>query len=586
MKKHKDRSIRKTIIIAFSLLIFVVLSVVVWISYSLTESIAMKIISDNTYQMVKQVNYNIEYYLNQIEMVHKDLYYNKDVQLYLKKDILQYDIQEIGDRVAENMNSLSMARNDITNIYLFTKDGRYIIDDPEAKLKDIDIKKEDWYINTLNVEGMLVTESRIDHLIEGRYNWVITCTHPLKEWGRDEILGVLKVDLNFNIISDMCQKVKLGKKGYVFILDSKGNIVYHPKQQLIYSNLKCEPIDEILQANNGTYTLNSRNEGIKQYNIITSDAIGWTIVGVAYLDEINEYTTRLKGFHFLLAGSALVVSIIISILIARRILNPINKLIYAVKSFEKGDLNIRIDIGEDNEFGKLESAFNNMAYEIKKLMEQIKREQELKRKNEMRVLQAQINPHFLYNTLDSIVWMAEMEEHESVVEMTSALAKLFRISLNKGKEIVTVGQEMEHVTNYLKIQKMRYGSKLDYSIEVDPQIMDQNIIKLILQPIVENAIYHGIKYKEGVGQVDISGKGEDGTIKFIIRDDGVGMPQEVVSNLLSKNIKTKNGVGLNNVNERIQLYYGEEYGIQVNSKEGKGTEVIVTLPYAEIDKGS
>lgn len=585
MKKHKDRSIRKTIIIAFSLLIFVVLSVVVWISYSLTESMAMKIISDNTYQMVKQVNYNIEYYLNQIEMVHKNLYYNKDVQLYLKKDTLEYDIHEIEDRIAENMSSLSMARKDITNIYLFTEDGRYIIDDSDAKLKDIDIKREDWYINTLNAEEMLVTESRIDHLIEGSYNWVITCTHPLKEWGRDENLGVLKVDLNFNIISDMCQKVKLGKKGYVFILDSKGNIVYHPKQQLIYSNLKCEPIDEILETNNGTYTLNSKNEGIKQYNIITSDSIGWTIVGVAYLDEINEYTTQLRGFHFLLAGSALAVSIIISMLIAKKILSPINKLIYAVKSFEKGNLDIYIDIGEDNEFGKLESAFNNMAYEIKKLMEQIKREQELKRKNEMRVLQAQINPHFLYNTLDSIVWMAEMEEHESVVEMTSALAKLFRISLNKGEEIVTIGQEIEHVTNYLKIQKMRYGSKLDYSIEVDSQIMGQNIIKLILQPIVENAIYHGIKYKEGAGQVYISGKREDGTIEFIIRDDGVGMSQEVVFNLLSKNKETKNGVGLNNVNERIQLYYGKEYGIQVNSKEGKGTEVIITLPYIERDKG-
>lgn len=583
--KGKYNSIQRTIIVAFSLLIIIVINGVVWISYWITERIAMKNISENTYELVEQVNYNIEYYLTQIEMVHKDLYYNKDVQAYLNKDCSKEDIKVIEERVAQNMNSLTKARNDITNIYLFTKDGRHVIDDPDAQLKDIDIAKEDWYVNTLDAKKMRVTESRIDHLIEGSYNWVITCTHPLREWGTDESLGVLKVDLNFNIISDMCQKIKLGKKGYVFIIDSNGNIVYHPKQQLIYSNLKSEPIGKILKIDNGVFTLKSPDEGKRQYNVITSELVDWKIVGVAYIDEINKYTSKLKGFYSVLIALALGISVIISILITKKILSPIGKLTSAIQSFEKGDLDIRIDIEENNEFGKLELAFNKMAYEIKNLMKQIKWEQEQKRINEMKVLQAQINPHFLYNTLDSIIWMAEMEENKSVVEMTSALAKLFRISLNKGKEIVTVKQEIEHVHNYLKIQKMRYGSKFDYSIDVDPVMYDEEIIKLILQPIVENAIYHGIKYKEGTGKIDIVGEIINGLMKFAVRDDGIGMRQDMVSSLLVENQKSKHGVGLNNVNERIKLYYGSKYGIRVNSEEGVGTVVYITLPFTKFEKG-
>lgn len=583
--KGKYNSIQRTIIVAFSLLIIIVINGVVWISYWITERIAMKNISENTYELVEQVNYNIEYYLTQIEMVHKDLYYNKDVQAYLNKDCSKEDIKVIEERVAQNMNSLTKARNDITNIYLFTKDGRHVIDDPDAQLKDIDITQEDWYVNTLDAKKMRVTESRIDHLIEGSYNWVITCTHPLREWGTDESLGVLKVDLNFNIISDMCQKIKLGKKGYVFIIDSNGNIVYHPKQQLIYSNLKSEPIGKILKIDNGVFTLKSPDEGKRQYNVITSELVDWKIVGVAYIDEINKYTSKLKGFYSVLIALALGISVIISILITKKILSPIGKLTSAIQSFEKGDLDIRIDIEENNEFGKLELAFNKMAYEIKNLMKQIKWEQEQKRINEMKVLQAQINPHFLYNTLDSIIWMAEMEENKSVVEMTSALAKLFRISLNKGKEIVTVKQEIEHVHNYLKIQKMRYGSKFDYSIDVDPVMYDEEIIKLILQPIVENAIYHGIKYKEGTGKIDIVGEIINGSMKFAVRDDGIGMSQDMVSSLLVENQKSKHGVGLNNVNERIKLYYGSKYGIRVNSEEGVGTVVYITLPFTKFEKG-
>ena len=237
-------------------------------------------------------------------------------------------------------------------------------------------------------------------------------------------------------------------------------------------------------------------------------------------------------------------------------------------------------IPSQNEIGSLTTSFNVMTHKIEDLMAQNVHEQELKRKSELKALQSQINPHFLYNTLDSIIWMAEGKKNEEVVIMTASLARLLRQSISNEDELVTVGQEIEYVRSYLTIQKMRYKDKLEFEIKADPSITQVPIIRLVLQPLVENAIYHGLKYKDSKGLLTVHGymKGENAVID--ITDDGVGMDEETLKHIYDKHKVNyrSNGVGVYNVQQRLVLYYGKDYGIIYHSEKGKGTTASVVIP--------
>ena len=207
-------------------------------------------------------------------------------------------------------------------------------------------------------------------------------------------------------------------------------------------------------------------------------------------------------------------------------------------------------------------------------------EQEQKRKSELKALQSQINPHFLYNTLDSIIWMAEGKKNEEVVLMTASLARLLRQSISNEDELVSIGQEAEYARSYLTIQKMRYKDKLEFQIDISPAIFGVKIIKLVLQPIIENAIYHGLKYKDSKGFLIVRGYQEGEKAVLEVEDNGVGMDEETLSHIFEKHKVNyhSNGVGVYNVQKRLKLYYGEEYGIVYKSKKNEGTRAVITIP--------
>lgn len=219
------------------------------------------------------------------------------------------------------------------------------------------------------------------------------------------------------------------------------------------------------------------------------------------------------------------------------------------------------------------------------LMDNIVKEQELKRKTELDALQAQINPHFLYNTLDSIVWMVEGERYEGAVTMVTALARFFRISLSKGKNVISLKDELEHVSNYLTIQNIRYKNKFSYRIQAEDDVLDLACIKLVVQPLVENAIYHGMEYMDGDGEIDIKAYSENDEAIIEVKDNGLGMTEDIVESLLEKVHASKkgSGVGLRNVNERIKLYFGPTYGLEINSEPDEGTSIKIHIPIIRYD---
>lgn len=302
----------------------------------------------------------------------------------------------------------------------------------------------------------------------------------------------------------------------------------------------------------------------------------------------SEYESFYDGMICLLAvtfGGILILILILYYKIPLSITRPIRKLSEVTDQVAKGDFTVRYDVRGSAEISMLSDSLNMMIDKINELLGQVTKEQTRLRKAEFELLQAQINPHFLYNTLDAIVWLAESGEQKRVVSMVGSLSEFFRTSLNQGKDIVSIREELQHVRSYLEIQQVRYQDILQYEIHVPEELYCYSIPKITIQPLVENALYHGIKNKRGSGCIVISGRKERDFFVLQIEDDGIGISEERLQQVrdgVQNKVPTENDIyGLYNVNERIRLNFGESYGISIDSTYGEGTVVRIVLPYAE-----
>ena len=281
----------------------------------------------------------------------------------------------------------------------------------------------------------------------------------------------------------------------------------------------------------------------------------------------------------------LVIAVFLFLFISERLTQPIRSIMQRFKEAAAGNLDVRVEPRSGDEVAELGNSFNRMVAEIKNLMLRVISEHENLKRTELKLLQAQINPHFLYNTLDTIVWMAEGGQKEKVVSLVKSLSSFFRISLSKGREWVPISEELAHVRSYLEVQKLRYEDILDFYIEVDDSIFGGWVPKIILQPIIENALYHGVKSRRRRGKISLYGtRSADGSIVFRVEDNGVGMSAEKLAEVRkhmrngSRGGNLDNGFGLANVDERIRLAFGEPYGVAINSLPEEGTSVILTMP--------
>lgn len=584
MKKSilmRFRSIRTSIIFSFTLLIVFSLMIFLLLSLRFTRETVLENSTEYTSQLIGQVNNDIDSYIDHMENISFIVAGNSDVRDYLFLQELSGEREmELRERIAGVFKTITDTRSDIANIGLLPQNRECLINRGSAKLNPfIEVSELSWYQEAVAAGGnTVVSSSHVQNAIYGSYDWVVTLSCNIAGGEKQETGGVFFVDLNYSAISDLCERLSLGNRGYIYILDRNGGIVYHPQQQLIYSGMKQELISEVMESGESSFL----TEDGRLYTISRSEQTGWIVVGVSMVSELMRRADEARKIYLLIALALFMAALALAYLLSDEITKPVKSLEKSMKEVEKGNFAPAVmEVREENEIGHLTRNFNMMTEEIRKLMEQRDQEQQIKRKSELKALQAQINPHFLYNTLDSIIWMAEWGKNQEVVRMTSSLAKLLRRSISNEQEAVTVAEEVEYTETYLTIQKMRYKDKLEYEILVDPEILQERVIKLILQPLVENAIYHGIKYKEGKGLIRIRGFRQDERMVLQVQDDGKGMEPETLAHIFEKHTRDtrSNGVGLNNVNERIQLYYGDDYGISFRSSPGEGTEATITLPF-------
>lgn len=564
--------------LSFIAIIPPVLILVSWAVYEESARSLNQITALYSEQITKQVSQNIEQYIRDMNDLASLLYWDPDVRGFLTAPGKPPQI--IPRRRIEGwLVTVPKIRSDIRAVYVFGHDGRVLMGPEVGELKSwIRYQDQIWYREAIQVKDRsVVSSSHVQNLFLNQYPWVVSLSRAILDPHSGEVLGVILIDLNFSVIDDICNQITLGSRGYVFILDQKGSIVYHPQQQLVYSGLKTENIDRILHMKSGTFTEKETGEP-RRVTVCISRATGWRIVGVGYTRDLLVPADRLRKTVILACLAALTGGLGVLIFLASRIAHPIQRLERSMRRVEAGELGITVPVTAQYEIAALEDAFNLMSQRIRDLLEQTRREQEAKRKSELRALQAQINPHFLYNTLDSVVWMAESGRLQDVVTMVSALAKLFRRALSGGKDIIPVCDEIEHVENYLIIQKIRYGELFNYHLEVAPELMPVLTLKLLLQPLVENSIYHGIKHKGPPGRIVIRGYAKDQELILEVEDDGVGMTPARLANWRQRPPSSSSGVGLTNVEERIQLYFGEEFGLRIFSEPDRGTRVTINLP--------
>lgn len=585
MRKIKDmllnvslrtRMLLSNIVVALiPFLIFSIVSGFVFLDH------AQKTAEEHSVQLIHQVSNSMDVYVETIEkMVNYIQLELQDTPFFTMEteDASGWDSETAYIRsVLENVAN---SHREVAGIFIATKEDLYVSTGMSRISRD-PFQNERWYReaaeNPEEIQLISVVTGR--NIVTNRsysIDDVFSLAKAVQDPETGEVLGVILLDIRHDIIQSSINGVTIGEKGFVFVMDQEDNIVYTPVNGIVYRvNPKwvkaMEPMS--VQIQGGSYQIRSE----------LSPYTGWRTVGVFSMDEVMSSVNTIVYILFTCVIISLVLVVIVSFKFSRTLTNPIFKLKRLMKQAESGDLTVRFNFEHNDEIGELGQSFNHMIARIDQLIQMVYVEQENKRTAEMKSLQEQIKPHFLYNTLDTISWMARDYDAEDIVRLVDALTNMFRIGLSHGKDIITVKEEITHVSNYLYIQKIRYKDKLNYVIHVDESLYAIEVPKLILQPLVENAIYHGVKAKRGGGTITITGVPEGENLVFTVQDDGAGMLQEKVEELnrrMSERsvLDEKKSFGLFYIRERIQLCYGKGYGVHVESTLGEGTRVTITLP--------
>lgn len=484
------------------------------------------------------------------------------------------------EQIIERVRLLADAQDDLCAVMVYNENGDIRLCTGSAyPLKKSIYKDLSFDRSLLSQAGdFAVSRPHVQTIFEGAYLWVVTAAARMNE----PVCGdgvYVAVDFRFSALSQYIDRVSVGRRGYCYITDNKGTVIYHPQQQVVFAGLKVEPDLLDLSSVGGVYT----QKGCITAASSTGDG-RWQIVGKSYTDELYRERDRQILIGVLL--SLLIGTVLVALVLwvyYRIVTRPVRRLLTAMHEFETQAEDFSYTVAQEPvaELQALSQSFAHMATQIRELMEQVRREETELRKTELKALQAQINPHFLYNTLDSIQWMCEQGKTGDASRMVGALARLFRISISRGRELIPLRDEIQHAKNYLVIQSYRYREQFRYRFDVEEGLEEYLCNKITLQPLIENAIYHGMDRMVDEGEIVVTVKQapdcpED--ILLIVSDNGVGMTEEQCRKILEKQRSDSGGIGVKNVNDRLRIYFGSKYGLTIRSELDVGTTVTVRIP--------
>lgn len=576
-RRYRTMSIQMVISLSFTT-VAVVGMVFMGLSLFLRFSdTASHLTEESSQRVLSQVNLNLDSYLRRMMRISDTMYYR----------VIKYTDLADGSLI-DGMNLLYEENRDaLVSIAVFDWEGELVSAVPLSALKDSAVPEESsWFLAAMEkMENLHFSAPHVQRLFDDpdhRYRWVVSLSrHVQLTRGGVTEGGVLLVDMNFAGIEQVCQDVELSNGGYLYLIDGNGELIYHPRQQLIYSGLDQESNQAAAAHRDGTYNETFQGQR-RQITVKTVGYTGWKLVGVVPAESLTGSSQQAFLFGLSLLLFSVFLMSFLNFRISAHISDPIRRLEQSIKELEAGKENVEIEEGGCYEVQRLSHSIRSMVSTMRHLMDDIIQQESQKRRSELEVLQSQINPHFLYNTLDSVIWMTEAGRYEESIQMVTSLARLFRIALSRGKSMIPLTDELEHARHYMTIQQIRYKNKFTTQISAQPGTEGLYTLKLIVQPLLENAIYHGMASAEDDGQITVEARREGGDLIIDVTDNGLGMRPEVAESLLDESRPdvrtTGSGIGVRNVHRRIRLTFGPEYGLTIFSEPDEGTTVRIRLP--------
>lgn len=562
----------KLAIIAIILITFPIIAISVTYSRTVKNIIKNKY-TETAIQSVYETGEKINFILKDIEEFSTVIISNENFL-----DMLNNSINSSTYEFNNKLRSFITLRNDIEAIDLIVDDEYYSIGVKKTSKEQIYYNK---LVNSTGEPIWIQTKNKEIEILSGKFRkFYFTLARKIIDFNTLENYGYLMIDLEEGILKQAYTSLLDDDNAEIFICDKYGKIISHHDNNKIGESIIFEPYaNTILEDENGHDYVQYETDIDKVAIYSTIDSNGWKVIKTISTNYLYEEINRIQKY-FIIGGVIYgFVIILFMILFSIRYTEPMINMMGVIKQVEQGDLTVRTEVKSNDEIGQLGDSLNNMIEEIQVLIERLIEEEQSKKELELEALHAQINPHFLYNTLNTIKWMAKIQGDKSVSKAITALIKLLRISINLGKDMISLREEIEYVKNYIVIQKLRFNESINMKYEIDEECLDFTVPKLILQPIVENSIIYGFEDERAELNIDIKVSKNVDNIVIEINDDGPGIETEVLKNIL-KSISDENKfskVGLNNVNQRIKLYCGNEYGLEIETELGKGTKVIATL---------
>ncbi len=566
--------------IYFGIVIIIIVTSVGFFSYISTKNTVEKRVTQSTVETLKQLDRNMYTVFGGVDDLSLFIISDKNIKKLTNTEVGQFP--QIGELIAqldETYANLTNTKSYILAVNVYSDKGlKFESAGISHAEKEPQLKERESQIPADGKNLLTYTYRRKYQQIGDKY--VLSLYRQLNDINNlTKRLGIIRIDLSEREINRIYRDIQLGETGYVFITNKDGVILSHSNVEMINKNIRNEELfKKVFSGENGFY----REKYSGQDMLVTyyeSNIQDMTYISVVPFKEITrELNTSLKVTLSIVAVVIALAFIALSFL-TMKITKPIKKMTVLMKKVEQGNLDVLINTDRKDEIGTLGRSFNSMTRKLKILIEEVYKIQLSRKEAELKTLQAQINPHFLYNTLDVIYWTSRLENAPRTGEIVSALAKLFKLGLNKGSEITTIKKEVEHVQSYLTIQKYRYDEIPEFRIDVDESILEHSTIKLILQPFVENALVHGIAEMGGRGRVEILGRDQGKNICFEVIDNGKGMEEDRIREIFEENFESdQKGYGVRNVHKRIKLYFGQDYGVEIFSKTASGTKVVITIP--------
>ncbi|MCX7711720.1 MAG: sensor histidine kinase [Clostridia bacterium] len=608
VKLFRNIKIQARLILLFLILSLIPILITGFFSYKESSNAIESKISTYSVQVMSQVGENIERELAKLENDSVEIEFSDKVQNTLLNytRMTEWEIEDIQIRMKDDLVKKFSFLHDVSDVLIYTNDRNRIIAYGDKGFK-LNFKKEylDQYLKELEAKEGAPIWTGINLDFEERVVQYATSAEQMsksngiligraiKSLEQGDIIGTLIIRTNERFFSNIYRNIDIGHGADIFVIDADGIVVSSRNPQIpVAKEYKDRQLIQEIQVNEkNEKRVFNYSVGSDRYLVAFTPMVKapWYVVSTIPYTYLNSESERIWINILYMGLGCFLLAVLLSYVFSLSISRPLKKLVKAMNEAKKGNLAVNIRDTSKDEIGEVTGNFNQMLNDIRILMDNVKNKEKQKRKAELKALQAQISPHFLSNTLNTVKWLAGVQKAENIENIITSLIQLLHVSMGKGGDYITIREEIEYIKNYINIQEFRYYNKFKVTFEIEEEIMDYRILKFLLQPVVENSLIHGIEPMEGQGLIVVKGFRYEDCVKITVTDNGVGIPEEKLENILNINDNSNksrfSGIGISNVNERIRMNFGDQFGLQIESVPNLYTTVEITLPVIKEESG-